>query len=157
MEKWTKTFLKRLEQELAPYREDGYYLESEADKPQMLRQVFEAGAEFRFPVILDLAVFQMEDQSSLLQIYTRIEGDVQGGPELLERINRLNLQIPLGAFGFFEKERELYHKYGLRLKEPENLEELVYDMFDVVQIILNTAGNCYEELTGVDGETGARG
>lgn len=150
MEKWTKTFLERLEQELAPYRLEGYYIEAEGENPHLLSQVFEAGKEFRFPVIVDLAVFQMEDNSSLLQIYTSIERNVQAEEALLERINRINLQIPLGAFGFFEQQQELYHKYGLRLKEPDNMEEFVYDIFDIVQIVLNISGNCYKELMEID-------
>lgn len=146
MEKWTKTFLKRLEQELRPYREDGYYLDAEGENPQMLRQLFETEQEPFLSVVMDMAVFIMEDESCLLQIYTLIEKDGECKAELLERINGLNLAIPLGAFGYFTEQKELYHKYALRIQEPENLEEFVYEMFDLVQIILNIVGNCYGEL-----------
>ena len=40
MENWSRTFLKRLEQELAPYREDCIFLEAEGNNPDTLRQYF---------------------------------------------------------------------------------------------------------------------
>ena len=147
MEKWTRTFLKRLQQELSPYCEEGYYLEAEGENPEMLRQIFVTGRELSLSVLMDMAVFVMEDESCLLQVYTLIETEDNPDEGLLERINALNIAIPLGAFGYFTEQKELYHKYSLRIKEPEDIEEFVYDMFDLVQIILNIVGNCYGELT----------
>jgi len=146
MEKWTKTFLKRLEHELRSYREDGYYLNAEGENPEMLRQLFEADQGQPLSVLMDMAIFTMEDDSCILQIYSRIEKDGEKTSELMEHINALNLVVPLGAFGYFTEQRELYHKYSLRIREPNNLEEFVYEMFDLVQIILNIVGNCYGEL-----------
>ena len=45
MENWSRTFLKRLEQELAPYREDCIFLEAEGSNPDTLRQMFDVGKE----------------------------------------------------------------------------------------------------------------
>ena len=67
MEKWTRTFLKRLQQELSPYCEEGYYLEAEGENPEMLRQIFVTGRELSLSVLMDMAVFVMEDESCLLE------------------------------------------------------------------------------------------
>ena len=65
MENWSRTFLKRLEQELAPYREDCIFLEAEGNNPDTLRQMFDVGKEDPEPVVTDIAVFSMEDGAQL--------------------------------------------------------------------------------------------
>lgn len=148
MANWAKTFLKRLEQELAPYREDCIFLEEEGSNPDTLRQLFDVGQEQAAPVIVDMAVFTMDDGRELLQIFTGIIPEIREEviPGLLECANRLNMLAPIGAFGYFSQERQLYHKYNLLVEKPEDMEIFLQKIIEILEAILNIVGNCYKEL-----------
>lgn len=146
MENWRRTFLKRMELELQSYRIDSIFLPEEGQNPDTLRQMFDVGQEEPGVVIMDMTIFRMEDGRQLLQIFTEMVLDVDESPELLACMNELNLPVPLGAFGYFKQERQLYHKYNQLVKEPENLEVFVQQNLETVDLILGAVAACYQEL-----------
>ena len=153
MEKWSRTFLKRLEQELEPYREDCIFLEAEGSNPDTLRQMFDVGGEGAnlAPVVTDIAVFSMEDGTELLHIYTEIAYDVDKGAvsRLLESVNEQNVKCPIGTFGYADTEGQLFHRYTMLVSEPEDMEALVETTIQTLDLSLGTIGLCYEELYGI--------
>lgn len=151
MEDWSRTFLKRLEQELAPYREDSIFLDGDGKNPDTLRQMFDVGEEEPEPVVTDIAVFTMEDGVQLLHIYTEIAYEVEeaAAPRLLEAVNEQNVQCPLGTFGYTAQEGQLFHRYTMLTEEPEDLEILVEETIRILDLCLGTIGTCYETLYGI--------
>lgn len=151
MENWSRTFLKRLEQELAPYREDCIFLEAEGSNPDTLRQMFDVGKEDPEPVVTDIAVFSMEDGAQLLHIYTEIayEVDESAASKLLEAVNRQNVQALLGTFGYAREEAQLFHRYTMLVEEPEDMEAFVAQVVRILDLSLGGIGLCYEELYGI--------
>lgn len=146
MENWKRTFLKRMELELEAYRVDSIFLSEEGQNPDTLRQMFEIGEEEPAVVIMDMAVFVMEDGREILQIFTEMLLDVEESPELLSKLNELNLFVPFGSFGYFKQERQLYHKYNQLVKEPTDLEEFVSETVGVIDLVLGMVISQYKEL-----------
>lgn len=148
MENWRRSFLKRLEQELASYREDSIFFDEEGSAPDTLRQLFDVGKDKAAPVVMDMAVFVMDEKRQMLQIFTEMALDIEEErvPGLLTHINALNMPVPIGAFGYYIQEHQLYHKYNLMVEEPEDMEAFVQKILDLLEMILNIIGNCYEEL-----------
>ena len=145
MENWKRTFLKRMELELAPYRVDSIFLSEEGQNPDTLRQMFEIGEEEPSVVIMDMAIFEMEDGRELLQIFTEMVLDVDESLELLSKVNELNIAVPLGSFGYFKQERQLYHKYNQLVKEPKDLEEFISETIETIDLILGVIISQYKE------------
>ena len=109
MENWQRTFLKKLDEALEGYRVDSIFLESDGENPDTMREMFDVGGkEMLAPIVMDQAIFEVENGRYFLNIYTEIALNVDKSEELLEYLNRLNLFTAIGAFGYCDEQRDVY-------------------------------------------------
>lgn len=147
MENWQRAFLKKLDEALEGYRVDSIFLESDGENPDTMREMFDVGGgEMIAPIVMDQAIFEVENGRYLLNIFTEVALNVDKSDELLDYINRLNLSTAIGAFGYCEEQRDVYHKYNLLIEEPDDIEDLVRKDLDILDVALMIIGNYYKEL-----------
>ncbi len=143
---WKQNFLRKLEKELKKDVEESRILEEEGNNPDTLRMLFSTGEGDDDLAVMDVAVYSSEQGLQFLNFYTVMIPEVpeQSVPGLLEHLNRLNLPVPLGAFGYFEEDRQVYHKYSLIVEEPADMDRFVAGAVSLIAIILNFIEH-YEE------------
>ncbi len=143
---WTRDFLKHLEQELKQDAEDSIFLEQNGENPDILRLAFSIGDGDDDLVVMDVAVYRSDEGIQLLTFYTVVTPEVrpQAVPGLLEHLNGLTLPSLLGAFGYFDEEHQVYHKYSLIVAEPADMEQFTAGVVSMIALIL-TEMECYAE------------
>ena len=151
---WSKDFLKRLDKEVEEFKEDSVFLEAEGKNPDTMRFLFCIGDTTDNMAVMDVAVYQMESGVQMLQYYTVVVTDVadEALPTLMSHINKLNLPVPVGAFGYFEEEHQVYHKYSMIVEEPADMDTFVRHSASNIAFILNILDSCCEGLYGAAGQ-----
>ncbi len=150
---WTRNFLRQLEKELEKDVEESRILEAEGNNPDTLRMLFSTGDDEDDLAVMDVAVYPSKQGLQFLNFYTVIVPEVQpkAVPGLLEHLNRLNLPVPLGAFGYFEEDGQVYHKYSLIVEEPADMDRFVAGAVSVIALILGFIENYGEEIDEASG------
>ena len=70
--------------------------------------------------VVTVSVFNMNDEAVLLEFYTVLLTDMGDTlPALRSELISWNYYCPLGSFGVYERERQLYHKHGVVLYEDD--------------------------------------
>ena len=91
-------------------------------------------------VITELMVTRLSPEADLLHVYSTIVVEI--GPrydELVRKLVTWNLRCPLGAYGIYTDERQLYHKYSFpfpRDAEPEDLAAQAMLLLELVHEVL---------------------
>lgn len=145
---WNRKFLKKLEKAMEEFKEDSVFLKKRGEAPDTLRLLLAVGEEGDDLVVMDVAVYQFENGLQMLQFYTVVVTDVEEKvlPELLCRINQLNLPVPLGAFGYFEDDCQVYHKYNLMVEEPADMDLFTQSTVTIILLIHNILDSYRVEL-----------
>ena len=87
-------------------------------------------------VLMELMVAAIDGETDLLQFYTTLvmELDADFG-QLSRTLLQWNFLCPLGAFGIFEEEKQLYHKYGVLLTEAEEPDQLAERVIQILSVL----------------------
>lgn len=87
-------------------------------------------------VLMELMVAAIDGETDLLQFYTTLvmELDTDFG-QLSRTLLQWNFLCPLGAFGIFEEEKQLYHKYGVLLTEAEEPDQLAERVIQILSVL----------------------
>lgn len=151
---WKRNFLNKLEKAMKEFTEDSVFLKKRGEAPDMLRLLLAIGEEGDDLAVMDVAVYRFENGLQMLQFYTVIATDVEEKvlPELLPRINQLNLPVPLGVFGYFEDERQVYHKYNLPVEEPADMDLFTQSAVAIILFIFKILESYCDELYQAAGQ-----
>lgn len=136
---WKRVFMERLDKETEKFADDSVFLKADGKNPDTLRLLFTIGEDSGNPAVMNVAIHQLENKLKLLQFYTIVETDVEedAHSEILCFINQINFVVPLGSFCYFEENRQVYHKYGLIVDEPTDMDAFVTAIVALMNYILN--------------------
>lgn len=123
---------------------------------EMLRVIMdELGDDEKGSVLMELCFLPLEGEGipedlSLFQIFTTIEKDIprERLGNILDRLNKINLDCMLGGFHIFEEQMQLYHKY-ICIVRGSGMEDMMLSIQPAINWIVSTVQESYEELTGV--------
>lgn len=126
------------------------------DGMEMLRVIMdELGDDEKGSVLIELCFLPLEGEGipedlSLFQIFTTIEKDIpkEKLENILNKLNKINLDCMLGGFHIFEEEMQLYHKY-ICIVRGSSMEDMMFSIQPAINWIVSTVQESYEELTGV--------
>ncbi len=140
--KATHRFLQELDDKLTALGIETTYVEGGGppqigDTLRVLLPVTEEG----HPVITEIMVTELADDLNMLHIYSTVIAEFnEKAPELPGKFSEWNLLCPLGAFGIYEEEQQLFHKYTLPFPlemEPEDLAEEAMLLIELVHGVLS--------------------
>lgn len=126
------------------------------DGMEMLRVIMdELGDDENGSVLIELCFLPLEGEGipedlSLFQIFTTIEKDIpkEKMGNILNKLNKINLDCMLGGFHIFEEQMQLYHKY-ICIVRGSSMEDMMFSIQPAINWIVSTVQESYEELTGV--------
>lgn len=126
------------------------------DGMEMLRVIMdELGDDEKGSVLIELCFLPLEGEGipedlSLFQIFTTIEKDIPKEKlgNILNKLNKINLDCMLGGFHIFEEQMQLYHKY-ICIVRGSSMEDMMFSIQPAINWIVSTVQESYEELTGV--------
>lgn len=100
-----------------------------------------------YPVITEVMVTEFADDADLLHIYTTVITLLgENAAELAGKLSEWNLLCPLGAYGVYEEERQLFHKYTLPFPREAEAELLAEDAMFLIELIHGVLSQKYPEL-----------
>ena len=103
--------------------------------------------------LLEVMVTHYTEDSDLLTLCTTILSEIGPGFEALkERIFDWNLNIPLGAFGIYRQEKQMYHKYTLPFPVDTAPEALAERAMDLLGLIYDALAVFYEDAMRIGGQ-----
>ena len=91
-------------------------------------------------VITELMVTGLSPEIDLLHVYSTVVVEI--GPRydaLVRKLVSWNARCPLGAYGIYEEERQLYHKYSYPIPrdcDPEDLAGLAMTLLELIHEVL---------------------
>ena len=99
------------------------------------------------PVIMEVMVTELTDDADLLHIYsTLITALGEKAAELPQKLSEWNLLCPLGAYGIYEEEGQLFHKYTLPFPREAEADLLADDAMFLIELIHSVLSQKYPEL-----------
>ncbi len=107
------------------------------------------------PVIAEFMVMEMAEDYDLLMIYTTVLSSLGGKKnELPEKLIEWNMNCPMGHYGIYEEEGQLYHKYSLPFLVDTDPAVLADHALDLLTLIYEVLSNKYPELSayGISGD-----
>ena len=137
-----KACFEKVRAELSALGIESTYIEG-IDDPQIgetLRILFPVTQDGN-AVITEIMVTSFTAQLDLLMLYSTIVAEI--GPRYDELVRTLipwNMLCPFGAYGIFEEERQLYHKYSLPFPndvDPADLAGQIMVLLGVLHEVLS--------------------
>ncbi len=99
------------------------------------------------PVITEIMVSEFADDLDLLHLYSTVLPKCGGNlSELQQKLSEWNLLCPLGAFGIFEEEEQLFHKYTLPFPLEMGPDVLAEEAMLLIELIHSVLSQKYPEL-----------
>ncbi len=96
------------------------------------------------PVITEVMVTELADDLDLLHIYsTLIFKFNENAAELIGKLSEWNLLCPLGAYGIYEEEGQLFHKYTLPFPREMDASSLAEEAMLLLELIFEVLSNHY--------------
>lgn len=87
-------------------------------------------------VLMELMVASLNEETDLLQFYTTLIMELGPGYEALSKaLMQWNFLCPLGSFGIFEQEKQLYHKYGIPVSPKGDAGELAEQTLSILALL----------------------
>ena len=76
-------------------------------------------------VLLEIALAELGEGMLFLQFYSTVVFECVQSPDvLLEAINTVNFYCPVGSFGIFSEQGNMYHKYCLLIDTEDSVESI---------------------------------
>ena len=76
-------------------------------------------------VLMEIALAELGEGMLFLQFYSTVALECTQSPAvLLEAINTVNFYCPVGSFGIFSEQGNLYHKYCLLIDTEDNVQSV---------------------------------
>ena len=146
--KTTHHFLQELDGKLAALGIETTYVKG-GDSPQIgdtlriLLPVTEEG----HPVITEVMVSEFAEDLDMLHLYSTVIAKFsEKAAELPQKLSEWNLLCPLGAFGIFEEEGQLFHKYTLPFPRDMAADILAEEAMLLIELIHSVLSQKYPEL-----------
>ena len=99
------------------------------------------------PVITEIMVSEFADDLDLLHLYSTVFPKCGGKlSELPQKLSEWNLLCPLGAFGIYEEEQQLFHKYTLPFPLEMEPDVLAEEAMLLIELIHSVLSQKYPEL-----------
>ncbi len=99
------------------------------------------------PVISEVMLTGFTEEADLLLLYSTVIAALsEKAAELPQKLSEWNLLCPLGAFGIYEEEGQLFHKYTLPVPKDMDPEELAEEAMYLLELIYGVLSEKYPEL-----------
>ena len=148
-------FTQALESKISEVGMESYILEG-IRSPQIgdtLRILMPVTAEGH-PVISEFMLTELADDYHMLILYTTVLASIKANKEKLPAtLIDWNLACPMGHYGVYEEENQLYHKYSLPFPvdtDPVLLAAQAMDLLTLVYELLSAKYPDFLEFTGKD-------
>ena len=103
-------------------------------------------------VLTEVMVGPYTEDALLLQIYSTMILEIGPGYEALkEMILDWNLVAPLGAFGIYRQQRQLYHKYNYIIPIDAVPEEMAAEIFYLMNLVLDVVAARFPDAVRLSG------
>ena len=113
------------------------------DTLRILMAVTEEG----HPVVTEFMVTEMAADYDLLIIYSTVLAKLgKRKAELPEKLLEWNILCPMGHYGIYEEENQLYHKYSVPVPVDKDPEELAEEAMNLLGLIYELLSAQYSEL-----------
>lgn len=147
--KGVHNFLASLEKKLGEMEIDTTYVDG-SDAPQVgdTLRILLPVTEVPHAAITEVMVTDIGEGIDLLMIYSTIVVELDGSKagELPQKLLDWNMLCPLGSYGIYEEENQLYHKYTIPFDAemaPEDLADLTMMLLGLIHNILSDAHPTY--------------
>ena len=98
------------------------------------------------PVITEVMVTELADDLDLLHLYSTLIVTLnEKASELPGKLSEWNLLCPLGAYGIYEEERQLFHKYTLPFPRDVDAGSLAQEAMLLLELIFEVLSKDYPE------------
>ncbi|MBE6070108.1 MAG: hypothetical protein E7211_20820 [Clostridium lundense] len=98
--------------------------------------------------ITEVMVSELEEDLNMLHIYSTIVVELnEKADELPNKLIEWNLLCPLGGYGLYEEERQLYHKYTMPFNINKDPESLADDTMTLLELLFNVLTNAYPDYS----------
>lgn len=102
------------------------------------------------PVLMELMAATLTEDADLLQFFTTMLTDLE--EEEFQRVRQSleewNHACPVGSYGVFVEERQLYHKYGVLFFGERDVEKMADHVLDVLTLLYEVLSSHYPEAAG---------
>ena len=96
--------------------------------------------------LTEVLVTEYTEDLDLLMLYTTLVVELnEKAAELPEKLLGWNLTCPLGAYGVYEEEKQLYHKYTMPFDRDGAAEDLANDAVMLLELLFDVFSAQYEE------------
>ena len=99
------------------------------------------------PVITEVMVTELSEDLDLLHIYTTVIAKFNERAEELPRLlSEWNILCPLGAYGIYEEEGQLFHKYTFPFPRDAAAGTLAEEAMVLVELVYSVLSQKYPEI-----------
>ncbi len=142
-----KSCFEKLRERLSALGIESTYLEG-IDDPQIgdtLRILFPVTQDGN-AVITELMVTSFSKDLDLMLLYSTIVAEIGDRyDELVQKLVPWNMQCPFGAYGIFEEERQLYHKYSFPFPSDANPDDVAGQAMVLLGVLHEVLSKQYYE------------
>lgn len=103
-------------------------------------------------VLTEVMLAPYTEDALLLQIYSTMIVEIGPGYEALkEMLLDWNLTAPLGAFGIYRQQRQLYHKYNYLIPVDADPEEMAAEIFYILNLAADVISSRFSDAVRLSG------
>ena len=103
--------------------------------------------EEEYPVLTEVMVCSFSEDLDLLIIYTTLLTEMnEKAVDLPAKLSEWNIVCPLGAYGIFEEEEQLFHKYTFPFPREMSADALGEDAMMLIGLIWDVLSQQYPEV-----------
>ena len=112
------------------------------DTLRILLPVTEEG----YPVITEVMLTEFAEDLDMLFLYSTVVPLREDAAGLSEKLSEWNLLCPLGAYGIYAEEGQLFHKYTLPFPREMDPDLLAEDAMMLLELVHSVLSQKYPEL-----------
>lgn len=99
------------------------------------------------PVITEVMVTELTEELDLLHIYSTVIAEFnEKAGELPGKLSEWNILCPLGAYGIYEEEGQLFHKYTVPFPRELAAERLADEAMTLVELVYSVLSRKYPDI-----------
>ena len=103
-------------------------------------------------VLAEVMLAPYTEDALLLQIYSTMIAEIGPGYEALkEMMLDWNLTAPLGAFGIYRQQRQLYHKYNYIVPTDADPEDMAKEILYLMNLVLDVISAHFTDAVRLSG------
>lgn len=102
------------------------------------------------PVLMELMAATLTEDADMLQFFTTVLTDLEedGFQRVRQSLEAWNHACPVGSYGVYAEERQLYHKYGALFFGEQDVEKMADQALDVLTLLYEVLSSHYPEAAG---------